>query len=43
MGGELIDDHGGWSYTTVLAELLAPVRLVRQEESAELRWVSVSR
>jgi len=42
VGGELTDDHGGWSYTTVLAELLAPVRLVRQEESAELRWVSVS-
>ena len=42
VGGELVDDHGGWSYTTVLAELLAPVRLVRQEESAELRWVPVS-
>jgi 8-oxo-dGTP diphosphatase len=42
VAGELIDDHGGWSYTTVLAELLAPVRLVRQEESAELRWVWVS-
>jgi len=42
VGGELVDDHGRWSYTTVLAELLAPVRLVRQEESAELRWVPVS-
>lgn len=42
VGSELIDDHGGWSYTTVLAELVAPVRLVRQEESAELRWVPVS-
>jgi 8-oxo-dGTP diphosphatase len=43
IGGELVDDHGSWSYTTVLAELLEPVRLVPQEESAELRWVPVSR
>ncbi|HEU5484370.1 MAG TPA: NUDIX domain-containing protein [Microlunatus sp.] len=43
VGGELVDDHGHWSYTTVLAELLVPVRLIRQEESAELRWVAVSR
>lgn len=42
VGGELVDDHGHWSYTTVLAELVAPVTLVRQEESAELRWVPVS-
>lgn len=43
IGGELLDDHGRWSYTTVLAELVAPVTVVRQEESAELRWVAVSR
>lgn len=43
VGAELVDDHGSWSYTTVFAELLAPVRLVPQEESAELRWVAVSR
>ena len=42
IGSELIDDHGSWSYTTVHAELLAPVTLVPQEESAELRWVPVS-
>lgn len=43
IGGELVDDHGGgWSYTTVLAELLRAVRLTPQEESAELRWVAVS-
>ena len=42
VGGELVDDHGRWSYTTVLAELVAPVTLVRQEESAELRWVPLS-
>lgn len=41
IGGELLDDHGSWSYTTVLAELAAPVTLVPQEESAELRWVPV--
>ena len=35
----LVDDHGRWSYTTVLAELVAPVRLRAQAESAELRWV----
>jgi 8-oxo-dGTP diphosphatase len=42
VGGELLDNHGRWSYTTVLAELVAPVTLVAQEESAELRWVPVS-
>lgn len=42
IGGELVDDHGSWSYTTVLAELLMPVVLVPQEESAELRWVPIS-
>lgn len=44
VGGELVDDHGeGWAYTTVLAELVAPVVLVPQEESTELRWVPVER
>jgi 8-oxo-dGTP diphosphatase len=37
----LVDDHGRWSYTTVLAELVAPVRLRAQAESAELRWVAL--
>ena len=41
-GWEFLDDHGSWSYTTVLAELLSSVVLVPQEESAELRWVPVS-
>lgn len=36
---ELVDDHGGWSYITVVAELVAPVTLVPQDESQELRWV----
>ncbi len=37
---ELTDDHGGWRYTTVLAELVADVELVGQDESEELRWVA---
>ncbi|MFL6237887.1 MAG: NUDIX hydrolase [Actinomycetes bacterium] len=36
------DDHGGWSYVTVLAEATAmtPLR-ARNFESVELRWVPV--
>ncbi len=42
VGGELLDDHGGgWSYTTVLGELVEAVALVPQEESQELQWVPV--
>ncbi|NIH79450.1 NUDIX domain-containing protein [Amycolatopsis viridis] len=37
---ESVVDHGGWSYTTVLACTRHPVReRVVSEESAELRWV----
>ncbi len=43
IGSDLIDDHGRWSYTTVLADLLEPVTLTLQEESVELRWVPVDR
>jgi 8-oxo-dGTP diphosphatase len=40
---ELVDDHGeGWTYTTVLADLVTEVRLVAQHESVELRWVPVA-
>ena len=42
VGGELVDDHGHWSYVTVLATLVESVVLVPQEESAELRWVPAS-
>ncbi|HYN73212.1 MAG TPA: NUDIX hydrolase [Nakamurella sp.] len=38
--GEWQDDHGGWSYTTVIAEVVGPLRLVPNAESAELRWVA---
>ncbi|QFU88011.1 NUDIX domain-containing protein [Amycolatopsis sp. YIM 10] len=35
-------DHGGWAYTTVLAEARERVNeRVRNKESAELRWVPV--
>ncbi|HEY0240307.1 MAG TPA: NUDIX hydrolase [Friedmanniella sp.] len=42
IGGEpLVDDRGGWSYTTVLAELVADVTLVVESESEALGWVDV--
>lgn len=39
--GDMVDDHGGWSYATVLADLVEPVTLLAQEESVELEWVPV--
>jgi len=39
---ELLDDHGGWSYTTVLAS--TPVRLsvhALDWESTDVRWVEL--
>ncbi|HEY7102841.1 MAG TPA: NUDIX hydrolase [Mycobacteriales bacterium] len=41
--GELIDDHGGWSYTTVLACPIAPVDPEPVGgESEDVRWVDVA-
>ncbi|TKV56153.1 NUDIX hydrolase [Nakamurella flava] len=37
---ELVDDHGDWSYVTVIAELVAPFVPVANDESLELRWVA---
>jgi 8-oxo-dGTP diphosphatase len=37
----LVDDRGGWSYTTVLATLVADVTLVVESESEALGWVGV--
>ena len=37
----LVDDRGGWSYTTVLSELVADVTLVVESESEALAWVPV--
>ena len=33
------DDHGGWSYTTVLAEGTEPFRVWPDDESDEVAWV----
>ena len=38
-GDPLVDDHGGWSYTTVVATLAAAVTLVPEAESEALAWV----
>ncbi|MFC5995558.1 NUDIX domain-containing protein [Pseudonocardia hispaniensis] len=41
---EFVDDHGGWSYTTVVvrATVALPVA-IRGGESVELRWVRTDR
>jgi 8-oxo-dGTP pyrophosphatase MutT (NUDIX family) len=40
--GELVDDHGGWTYTTVLAsaDQQLPVHAL-DRESTDVRWVHV--
>ena len=40
-GEPLVDDYGGWSYTTVLATLVTDVVLVLEAESEALAWVGV--
>lgn len=41
---EFVDDHGGWSYTTVVVRVpAAPPVAVRGAESTELRWVRIDR
>jgi 8-oxo-dGTP diphosphatase len=40
-GEPLVDDRGGWSYTTVLGELVSDVTLVLESESEALAWVAV--
>ena len=39
--GELVDDHGGWSYTTVIAHAVEelPVHAL-DRESTDVRWVA---
>jgi 8-oxo-dGTP diphosphatase len=39
--GTHVADHGGWSYTTLIARAPAPLPVVPDEESADLRWVAV--
>lgn len=36
-----VDDHGGWSYTTVLAQLIQPFEPRNNHESQEMRWVGI--
>ncbi len=38
-----VDDHGGWSYTTVYADSLTRLETVPNEESAALEWVPIDR
>lgn len=41
--GELLDDHGGWSYTTVLARVPEPLAVhARDRESLDVRWVPLA-
>ena len=40
--GQWQDDHGGWSYTTVIGVVVGLLRLAPNAESAELRWVPES-
>jgi 8-oxo-dGTP diphosphatase len=41
--GEFIDDHGGWSYTTVLAEAGTPFPVQSDDdETDEAAWVALS-
>ncbi len=42
LGHTFVDDHGGWSYTTVYADTATALHTVPNEESAELTWVSVA-
>jgi 8-oxo-dGTP pyrophosphatase MutT (NUDIX family) len=36
-----VDDHGGWSYTTVYADTPAPLATALNRESVELVWLTV--
>ncbi len=38
-----VDDHGGWSYTTVYGDCVAQLDTVPNEESAALEWVRADR
>ena len=41
--GESPDDHGGWAYVTVVADVSGPLTVTPNAESAELRWVPSDR
>lgn len=37
-----VDDHGGWSYTTVAADTPTPLEVTPDRESTSLEWVPVA-
>ena len=39
---DFVDDHGGWTYTTVVARLLRPAELTQNYESARLEWIGTT-
>ena len=39
--GRYVDDHGSWSYVTVLSELDAALPVEPERESLDVRWVPV--
>lgn len=42
--GRFVDDHGGWSYTTVIARTASPALPdALTAETVEVRWVSAAR
>ncbi len=41
--GESPDDHGGWAYVTVVADVSGPLTVIPNAESAELAWVPKDR
>lgn len=40
---QYVDDHGGWAYTTVYADVPRPVTTIGNRESASLEWIAVDR
>ena len=41
--GDLVDDHGGWAYTTVLATAVEQLAVhARDRESNDVRWVALA-
>jgi 8-oxo-dGTP pyrophosphatase MutT (NUDIX family) len=40
--GHHVDDHGGWSYVTHLAEIDAALAVQPERESLALRWVPIA-
>jgi 8-oxo-dGTP pyrophosphatase MutT (NUDIX family) len=43
VGQAHVADHGGWSYTTILARAPARLPVVPERESVDLRWVRADR